>query len=642
MAISLVAKLGLDGSGFNSGMKDAIKQMNYVEKATKTMGSSLSSATDKGRLSFKSLTASINANRQSLDLARNSSANYGASLGTLAAGIMTVVGAQKTLNATVGEAMKLDYNKVSLQAMFAGDAKAANELSKFIENKALNSVMSYQDALSATQSFATTTKNTKDIKEMVNLTERLSYLNPLEGFQGAGFAIKESLGGDLVSLKDRFNLTSNQLTPLKEAATQAEKLKALDKILNDIGISTKYLDTVNNTTYAKWNKLTDTTRQFFVKLGESALTSVSPMIDKLTKFMEGEEFAGFQAKAGAAFGALFQNIGQFATTLYDNRAQIAEFANGAITVLTDVGNAAKSFATFFVENWSTIKPVLAGVAAGLIAVKVHAMALSIIGMVTSVLGGLKKALALARGAMLAFNMAMRANPIGLVITAIGLLVTAGIHLYKNWDTVKVQMAKTFDGIKLAAEKSINFIIGGINDMIETINKIPGVNIPIVPKVNWSQADTKPPKSPYEATKLKPVTPNVPQIKLTGIGVNGSYYHGLDRVPYDGFIAKLHRNERVLTAQENKAFNKLGGLNGLTSPDRDSKLNFNYEDSARLGGRGSGGNVKYDTDNSRVTQKIEMTNNFTLQTNGGEFDRRQMDQIANFLLYKIKEAGELGA
>ena len=86
----------------------------------------------------------------------------------------------------------------------------------------------------------------------------------MQGFEGAGFAIKEALGGDLVSLKDRFNLTKDQVAPLKEATTQAEKLKALDKILTDIGISTKYLDTVNKTTYAKWNKLTDTTRQFFV------------------------------------------------------------------------------------------------------------------------------------------------------------------------------------------------------------------------------------------------------------------------------------------------------------------------------------------------------------------------------------------
>ena len=36
----------------------------------------------------------------------------------------------------------------------------------------------------------------------------------------------------------------------------------------------------------------------------------------------------------------------------------------------------------------------------------------------------------------------------------------------------------------------------------------------------------------------------------------SHYNGLDNVPYDGYIARLHRNERVLTAEENKVYNRV--------------------------------------------------------------------------------------
>lgn len=49
-------------------------------------------------------------------------------------------------------------------------------------------------------------------------------------------------------------------------------------------------------------------------------------------------------------------------------------------------------------------------------------------------------------------------------------------------------------------------------------------------------------------------------KAIGAGSTKSHYHGLDNVPYDGYNARLHKNERVLTAQENKEYNaaKAGG------------------------------------------------------------------------------------
>ncbi|EPY2290970.1 phage tail tape measure protein [Clostridium sporogenes] len=50
-----------------------------------------------------------------------------------------------------------------------------------------------------------------------------------------------------------------------------------------------------------------------------------------------------------------------------------------------------------------------------------------------------------------------------------------------------------------------------------------------------------------------------------VGTGGSiinsafHYNGLDNVPYDGYIARLHKDERVLTAEENKVYsnNKMG-------------------------------------------------------------------------------------
>lgn len=47
----------------------------------------------------------------------------------------------------------------------------------------------------------------------------------------------------------------------------------------------------------------------------------------------------------------------------------------------------------------------------------------------------------------------------------------------------------------------------------------------------------------------------------GSGINSSNANGLPYVPFDGYIAELHRGERVLTAIENKKYNSGNGKNG---------------------------------------------------------------------------------
>jgi hypothetical protein len=52
------------------------------------------------------------------------------------------------------------------------------------------------------------------------------------------------------------------------------------------------------------------------------------------------------------------------------------------------------------------------------------------------------------------------------------------------------------------------------------------------------------------------------VKTSHSGVGGGFANGLSYVPYDGFPAILHEGERVLTAEENKAYNN--GSSGNTS------------------------------------------------------------------------------
>lgn len=67
------------------------------------------------------------------------------------------------------------------------------------------------------------------------------------------------------------------------------------------------------------------------------------------------------------------------------------------------------------------------------------------------------------------------------------------------------------------------------------------------------------KAKWVADQISKVIPGFSEGNMFGLG--GSHRSGLDYVPYDGYIAKLHQGERVLTKQEARDYNDNVGGNG---------------------------------------------------------------------------------
>ncbi|MEG0470784.1 MAG: hypothetical protein RR588_00460 [Solibacillus sp.] len=218
-----------------------------------------------------------------------------------------------------------------------------------------------------------------------------------------------------------------------------------------------------------------------------------------------------------------------------------------------------------------------------------------------------------------FNAALRANPIGMVVTGLGLLVAGGVMLYQNWDTVKektsqlwtkmqeaegviglvlkpinsliqygIDLGSQWDStrgiwgnvwnlMQISAGDAVNSVIGKINSMIETINKIPGVNIPVVAKVDWG--DSKSGGAGGGGGAMGPMP------------LDGSHATGLENVPFDGYRAELHKGEAVLTAQQAGGLRQAGILSG--SGNGTPKVNFDGPQppspQPQNGGSGSEGN-----------------------------------------------------
>jgi len=130
------------------------------------------------------------------------------------------------------------------------------------------------------------------------------------------------------------------------------------------------------------------------------------------------------------------------------------------------------------------------------------------------------------------------SPIALVVLAIGALVAAGVLLYKNWDVIKQKATEIFS--------ALGTFIGGVFD---------GVTRTIKTFIEWVVKAISKVKEFFTAKNDAEGETNLSQSPTAGLKgyINGSYADGLPYVPFNGFIAELHKGERVLTAKENSQY-----------------------------------------------------------------------------------------
>ncbi|MFJ8262351.1 phage tail tape measure protein [Rummeliibacillus sp. NPDC094406] len=415
-----------------------------------------------------------------------------------------------------------------------------------------------------------------------------------------------SLRQGLSSLTGPLGTAKKALDKVGFSATDANgNVKSMVDIIKSLKDSTKDMSKADKVTFMK------------AAVGQESVSTFLSLVDagpaklaKLQKALENSDGAAAKAgknmKAGIG-GALEQASGAIETFMINVGDKFApavtEVANSisnmniqpTVDAIEKVGNVAKNVATFTIDNWSGIKETFIGLTASIVTFKTAMAIAPVIMGVTKAITTFRTATTAAAGAQAVFNLALKANPIGLVVTAITGLVGIGVVLYRNWDTVTaatkrfwkaigggedairiilgplgiligaaVDLAKNWDStksvwenvwgaMKRSAAETVNSVIGGINQMIEVINKIPGVNIPVVAKVDWGSTQTAPAKKlPKKNAEIGSLANYAPQ-NYGGLNLPG-HKSGLARVPYDNYVARLHSGERVLTKVENDRYN----------------------------------------------------------------------------------------
>lgn len=220
---------------------------------------------------------------------------------------------------------------------------------------------------------------------------------------------------------------------------------------------------------------------------------------------------------------------------------IATKAEELVPKITNMAEKAVEFGNTIEDNWGPIKETVIGITTAILAFKLGMMGLSVVSTITGIITSFRTALITGTAAQWAMNIAMSANPAGLVVAAFAGLVAAGVLLYRNWDKVKAKWDTVWTSIKQGAASGVNFVIDKLNGLINVINKIPGVNIPIIPKVEWGNV-----KQSRDVINKTSVGGRIPE-----------YAVGSDRITHDQY-AMIHKDEMIIPARQAQKVRQAGG------------------------------------------------------------------------------------
>lgn len=418
------------------------------------------------------------------------------------------------LNATVGGAMRAQQQLFTIQGIM-GNQEVGKAYFENLRNQANQSTFAFEEFANNARKFMQFTKNTDSLDKLRGLSERLTLIDPTQGLEGAGFAMKEAMSGDFQSLRERFGFGKADAEILKGAKSMDEFISKFDKLLSKKGFTEQMLQQYNKSASAQFNNLKSNFRTALANTGSGALEALMPIISRLNQSFNSGEFQSF-----------FDGVTKGLNTV----ARITVFV---INIFSRVGAVVKN-------NWSWIAPIIDGIVTALIAYKTIALIVSVVEGISAVVKGIHaahtmlqtKATLGATAAQHGLNFALLACPlvwiILIIVAVIVAIVAWSVHtnglkatwliftdtLLTAWDSIKINcvllaniimncwdwieiasmklnigVQNAFGNMKVGAlmmiEDMVNGAIDMINKLIEFANKIPGVSIDMISNVTFA-------------------------------------------------------------------------------------------------------------------------------------------------------------
>lgn len=207
-------------------------------------------------------------------------------------------GAKQLFKVTIGAAFEQQKMEDMFVARTGNQAVGEAMFAKFKQD-ALRAGMDVEESLKGALSFFSATQNTGQLSELNRLTQQLAAFDSAgNGIEGAAFAIKEAMSGDIVSLAERFNMSKSdirqfQIDKLGKSGNIEAFTRAFDKLLDKQRMGKKAFEKMLESPVKQAEILGNHIKSMFAGAGEGAMSALLPLIKLLNQAFQTGKFQSF-------------------------------------------------------------------------------------------------------------------------------------------------------------------------------------------------------------------------------------------------------------------------------------------------------------------------------------------------------------
>lgn len=243
-----------------------------------------------------------------------------------------------------------------------------------------------------------------------------------------------------------------------------QMIEAIHKIQDNLGITGTTALEAGTTISGSWSSVQALFENILTKVGSKLAPTVMGFLQQLSDWMETIDWDAFATSVGDALQRVFDWIQKIDFTTFFEKGMdgVENFLEKIGGLIEDVPKIIQTF-----KDWS---PLIAGVAAGFVTLKVAMAISSLISAVSTAIGILTGVEETATVAQTGLNTAMLANPAVFIISVIAGLVVALITLWNTNDGFREAVTNAWESVKEAVSTAIEAIKGFFTGLVDSIKQ----------------------------------------------------------------------------------------------------------------------------------------------------------------------------